>query len=158
MKILIYLLFIIVFLGCKTKKNILEPEPFEIEKTIVLVNPSEIEVEIKLRAFELGTRLLSACNTSKFKPFSSDEATEKVIENATLEKISATCKKINFRNGKFIDIDLIEVFQNKITNQYIFIYNIEYEKKYFKRELKVVVDQDLRVSAISTKELKPKPI
>lgn len=154
----IFILFLILVLSCKAKRNVVQNEPIGAEKTIIIISPSEIEVEIKLRAFDLGTRLLSTCNTSKFKPFSIDEATEKVIQNATLDKIAETCKKINFRNGKFIAIDLIDIFHNQLTNQYIFRYTIDYEKKYFKRELTVVVDQDSRVSAITTKEIKPKPM
>jgi hypothetical protein len=152
----ILLIIVLVFLySCKTKKTTTSSTE---EKSIVIVNASEVDAVTKNRAYDLGTRLLESCNTSRFKPFSSDEATEKVRENVTPSKISETCKKINFRNGKFISLDLIDIKHDEINEQYIFKYNINYEKKYFKRELTVFVNADNKVSAMSTKEVKPKPM
>lgn len=135
--------------SCKSKKA---------ENTAVLVESSKVEAVKKNRAFDLGTRLLESCNSSRFKPFSKEEATEKVIQNATPEKISATCLKIRQRNGKFNFIKLIDITYLKSTDEYVFRYKIDYEKKYFMRELSVTVDKNDRVSAISTKEVKPKPM
>lgn len=152
----ILLIITLVFLySCKTQKTATSATE---EKTIFIVNPNEVKVITKNRAYDLGSRLLESCNTSRFKPFSSNEATDKVIQNITPQKLSETCKKINFRNGKFISIDLIEIKHDEINEQYIFKYNINYEKKYFKRELTVFVNADNKVSAMSTKEVKPKPM
>ena len=152
----IILIIILAFLySCKTKNAVTSSTE---EKSIVVVKPNEVDATTKNRAYDLGSRLLAACNTSRFKPFSSEEATDKVRQNVTSEKISETCKKINFRNGKFISLDLIDVKHDEINEQYIFKYNINYEKKYFKRELTVFVNSDNKVSAISTKEVKPKPM
>ena len=152
----IILITILAFLySCKTKNVVTSLTE---EKSVVLVNPTEVNATTKNRAYDLGSRLLTACNTSRFKPFSSDEATDKVRQNVTPEKISETCKKINFRNGKFISLDLIDIKHDEINEQYIFKYNINYEKKYFKRELTVFVNADNKVSAMSTKEVKPKPM
>lgn len=152
-KIFLYLL-ITTLIGCKSKKVVNDTK---VEKTIVVVNPSNFE-KVKInRAESLGTRLLEACNTSKLKPFSSEEATEKVIRNATPAKISATCQKINFRNGKFLGLKLIDITHNPFTKEYIFRYAIDYEKKLYKRELFVTLNVDNKVSAITTKEVKPKP-
>lgn len=141
-------LFILV-ISCKSKK---------VEPSFVLVASNNVEAVKKDRAFDLGTRLLESCNSSRFKPFSSEEATDRVIQNATLEKISATCQKIRQRNGKFNFIKLLDITYYKSTEEYIFRYKIDYEKKYFKRELSVTIDKDNKVSAISTKEIKPKPL
>ena len=152
----IILIITLVFLySCKTQKTANSTAE---EKSIVIANPNDVGVITKNRAYDLGSRLLESCNTSRFKPFSSDEATDKVIQNITPQKLSETCKKINFRNGKFISIDLIEIKHDEINEQYIFKYNINYEKKYFKRELTVFVNADNKVSAMSTKEVKPKPM
>ncbi len=80
-----------------------------------------------------------------------------MIANATAEKISTTCKKINQRNGKFLGIKLLEVKHDKILDEYTFRYAIDYEKKLFKRELMVTVNSENKVSAINTKEVKPTP-
>lgn len=152
MKKIVLLLCLSLLFSCKSKKPDSNVKPLEI------VSPNEVDVVKKNRAYDLGKRLLETCNTSHFKGFSNTEATEKVIQNATIERITATCQKINFRNGRFISLNLIAVSHEKTADQYIFRYAIVYEKKYFKRELMVTVDPDDRVSAISTKEITPKPL
>ena len=152
MKKILLLLCLLLLFSCKSKN------PNSSGKSLEILNSKEVDAFKKNRAYDLGKRLLETCNTSHFKGFSSEEATEKVIQNATIERISATCKKINFRNGKFIALNLIDVTHDKSSNQYIFRYAIDYEKKYFKRELMVTVDSDNKVSAISTKEIAPKPM
>jgi hypothetical protein len=150
----ILLIIVLIFLySCKTKKTATSSVE---EKSVVVVNPKEVDALIKNRAYDLGTRLLESCNTSRFKVFSSEEATEKVRQNATPERLSETCKKIIFRNGRFISLQLIDVKHDEINEAYIFRYTIRYEKKYFKRELTVIIDSENKVSAISTKEVKPK--
>ncbi|WP_264521239.1 hypothetical protein [Flavobacterium sp. N1994] len=151
MKQLIILCCLTMLLSCKSKNGVAE-------KTIVLVKPDEVETIKKDRAYELGTRLLEACNTSRFKNFSSNEATDKVRQNATREKISNTCKKINQRYGRYKGLTLVDVTLNKTTNDYIFRYSIDYEKKYFKKELKVTINAENKVSAIATQEIPVKPM
>ncbi len=143
------ILLLLLIISCKSKKS---------EQTLVIVESSKVEAVKKNRAFDLGTRLLESCNTSKFKAFTKDEATEKVIQNATPEKISLTCQKIRQRNGRFNYIKLLDVTYLKENEEYIFRYNIDYEKKYFMRELSVTINKENKVSAISTKEIKPKPL
>ena len=128
------------------------------ELAFISANRLRIEVLKKNRAYELGKRVLEACNTSRFKAFTTVEATPKVIANATAEKISATCQKIILRNGRFIDLKLVEIVHNEITDDYVFRYDIQYEKPMFKRELKVTIDAENKVSALATKEIKNKPL
>lgn len=149
MKLKLTLLILLIIVSCKTKK---------VEPTAIIVESGKVESVKKNRAYDLGTRLLESCNTSRFKPFSKEEATERVIQNATPEKISSTCQKIRQRNGKFNFIKLLDITYFKKTEDYIFRYRIDYEKKYFMRELSVTVDKDNKVSAISTREIKPKPL
>jgi hypothetical protein len=142
---------VLLVLSCKSKKTI-------VENTTTIIKPVDVAAVKKDRAYDLGKRLLETCNTSRFKPFSSAEATEKVRQNATKEKISIICKKINLRNGRFQGLTLVDITHNKITDDYTFRYSIDYEKKMFKRELYVTVDGENKVSAISTKEINPKPL
>jgi len=167
MRKLIALLILILLFSCKSKKPITEKSPSEVvdtEKPVevksryVKLKSSEIN-SIKLnKAYSLGKRLLETCNTSRFKVFSKEEATDKVIQNATVEKISKTCQKILVRNGKFIDLNLIEVTQDNETEDLFFRYKIEYEKKYFERELYITLNSDGKISEIKTKELPKKPM
>jgi hypothetical protein len=117
-----------------------------------------VEAIKKDRAYALGKRVLEACNTSRFKAFTATEATPKVMANATAEKISATCQKIILRNGRFIDLKLVEIVHNEITAEYVFRYDIQYEKPMFKRELRVTIDAENKISALATKEIKSKAL
>jgi hypothetical protein len=159
LSLLIVLAFIV---SCKTKNVITDAtlENFKKKKdnTVITVNPEVVEKAKIARAENLGLRVLKACNTSKFKVFTTEEATEKLIQKLTLEKISADCQKINFRNGKFLASQLQDISYNQNTDQYIFRYALEYEKDMYKRELFVILDSDNRVSSIFTKELKNKPM
>lgn len=156
-KIILLLCLALVF-SCKSKKSSSTTVVKPPEKPGNLVKPEDVEESTKDRAFDIGKRLLEACNTSKFKNFSSTEATEKVRQNASRDKVSAICKKINQRNGRFININLIDITKNKKTDELVFRYNINYEKKLYKRELFVTVNTENKVSAISTKEVTAKPL
>lgn len=149
---------LILFLAsCKSKKAVSDVKDDTTKETVSVIKPTEVDKIKSDRAYDLGKRLLETCNTSKFKTFTKNEATDKVIANATAEKISNTCKKINQRNGKFLGIKLLEVKHDKILDEYTFRYDINYEKKLYKRELYVVVNAQNKVSAINTKEVKPTP-
>ncbi|WP_284652525.1 hypothetical protein [Flavobacterium terrisoli] len=152
MKRIILFCFVLLLVSCKSKNAAV------VNKSSEIVKPVAVEVIKKKRADDLGERLLETCNTSRFRAFTSAEATEKVRQNATKEKISAVCKKINQRNGRFLGIALIDITYYRNTEEYVFRYSINYEKKYYKRELFVTVNAENKVSAISTKEIEPKPL
>ena len=151
-------LLLIVMSSCKSKSPNSGSDTKEAYSRYVKMDLKEVNSVKKNRAYDLGKRLLETCNTSKFKSFSKDEATESVIKNATVEKISKTCQKIIMRNGKFIDLQLSEVIHDVETDDYLFKYKIQYEKKYFERELNVTINKDGKVAAMSTKELAKKPM
>jgi hypothetical protein len=156
MRNIVYFVIIVLLASCKTAKPVTETAVLP-KKSIVVLKPDAVDAIKKNRAYDLGKRVLEACNTSRFKAFNTHEATPKVIANATAEKISATCQKIILRNGRFINLNLIEVTHNEKTNEYFFRYDIEYEKPLFKRMLMVTINSENKVSAILTKEIKAKP-
>jgi len=172
MKKLVYILIALTILSsCKSKKIINDKssspnkeeiktveKPIEVKSRYVKMSFKEVNSQKVTRAYNLGKRLLETCNTSKFKPFTKEEATEKVIQNATVEKLSKACQKILFKNGKFIDIELLEITQDTQTNDLFFRYKIDYEKKYFQRELYITINSEGKVAAIKTKELPRKPM
>jgi hypothetical protein len=155
MKKVLFISLLLFIASCKSKKTVSDTKD---SKAIRTVTASEVESFKKNRAFELGNRLLETCNTSKFRAFSKDEATENVINNATPERIAATCKKINMRNGKYLGLELIDITYNPELEEYLFRYMISYQKKLYKRELYVTLNNEDKVSAISTKEVKAKPL
>ncbi len=128
----------------------IEEEKFE---RFVILKPIDLKANQLKIAENLGTRLLGMCNNGKFKKFNNNEATEKVINNIDLEKMTKTCQKIFFRNGKFIDLELIEIRQDNETGELGFRFNIVYEKNFFKRELKLILNSDNKLSYIATKQI-----
>ena len=153
MKKIIVFCIVLLMVSCKSKTP-----SSDTKKEATVVKPSDVAIVKKQRAEDLGTRLLETCNVSKFKNFSTNEATERVRKNATKEKIAAVCQKINQRNGRFLGINLIDIKYNKNADEYLFRYAIAYQKKYHKRELFVTINTENKVSAISTKEVPTKPM
>jgi 5'-3' exonuclease len=158
MKKIILLLILITLYSCKTKKTYASAEPSKSVERYEIVSISEVEALKYNRATDLGIRLLDACNTSKFKAFSISEATDRVRQNATQEKISTVCRKINSRNGKYLGLNLLDITKDNATEDLVFRYNIKYQKNYFQRELKVTVNSANKVSSITTKEVPRKPL
>lgn len=144
-----------ITISCKSKKNDIKSET-AIPSRYVKVSVDDVLAIKTNRAYDLGQRLLETCNTSRFKTFTRNEATDKVIQNATVEKITETCQKMNHRNGKFIGLKLIEIIHDLETDNYQFKYKIIYEKTYFERELSIIINSENKVDAISTKELPKK--
>lgn len=172
MKKWVYIVIILLVLSsCKSKKVInntssspnkeevkTDEKPTEVKSRYVKMSFKEVSSQKVNRAYNLGKRLLETCNTSKFKPFTKEEATEKVIQNATVEKLSKACQKILFKNGKFVDIELVEITQDTQTDDLVFRYKIDYEKKYFQRELYITINSEGKVAGMKTKELPRKPM
>ncbi len=162
MKKISSLLLLALIISCKSKQpstsEINKNETVEVKSRFEKINLKEVNNQKLTRAYNLGKRLLETCNTSIFKVFSKEEATDKVIQNATVEKITKTCQKILMRNGKFIDLNLIDVTQDNETEDLFFRYKIEYEKKYFERELYITINSEGKVSEMKTKELPKKPM
>ena len=158
MRKIIALILIATIVSCKSKV-VKKPEPVVVvaKERFEKVTSKEVDSKKQNRAYDLGKRLLQTCNTSVFKMFTSEEATEKVRANATVQKISMTCQKILLRNGKFIDLDLMDITFDNENDSYQFRYSILFEKKYFKRELYVTVNSQNKVSDIRSKEVYQKP-
>lgn len=148
--------FLIILLGCKSKKVITENVENKKLSSKISIALDNVDKNLQNKTYELGFKLMNACNTSKFKNFSNTEATKKVIQNITPEKISITCKKIAIRNGAFINMQLTSVFFNEFTKETIFNYELFFEKKYFKRQLQITLNSENLICSILTKESKPK--
>ncbi len=149
MKKLILILSLIVVVGCKSKKvNYDEPK----ENDIVKLSSNQISSSQKNKAYELGKRVLMTCNTSKFKPFTSNEATQSVINNITIDELSKTCTKYRMWYGTFIDLQLAEVYQNKDNQTTIYRFKALYTKKVANKELRVFMNAENLVSAIKTSD------
>jgi hypothetical protein len=152
MKKVFIILSLFVLIGCKTKAVVAKPE----EEKIVKIIPNEAEEARKNKAYELGKRVLMTCNTSTFKPFTTNEATSKVRKNTTQEKLSKMCLTFRLKYGDFKDIKFVEVIPDKINKTSIYRFKANYEKKTANKELRVTMNQENKVSAINTKDWKDK--
>jgi len=141
MKKLILVSVILVLIGCKAK--IAAP-------TIVKLAPTEVDATQRNKAYELGKRVLNSCNTSRFKPFTTAEATPQIIQNTTPEKITRTCQKFAVKYGKFNDLRLVEVIHDKSQNTMTYRYKADYQWKHTQKELRVTMNQDNKVAAIKS--------
>lgn len=145
MKKLIVILSLIAVVGCKSKKAHQKEE-------IVKLATTEVNSAQKNKAYSMGKRVLSTCNTSKFKPFNSSEATQSVINNITIEKLSKTCAKFRQWYGTFKDLELAEVYRNTGDQSTIYRFKALYSKKVANKELRVFVNSENLVSAIKTSD------
>lgn len=150
MKKIIIVFSILLLVGCKSKTVVIAPEPeIEIAK-IVKLDLTTIDAGQKAKAYELGKRVLMTCNTSKFKPFSLEEATASVIKNTTEERLTKTCTRFRQYYGTFIDLQLIEVYKNNFDRSTLFRYKASYTKKVANKELRVTMNEENKVSSIKS--------
>ena len=150
MKKLALIGLLVFIVGCQSKKKVTEvtPKKPSVEKLAL----AEVSTLQKNRSYELGKRVLQTCNTSKFKPFTTEEATPEVIQKMTRDRISMTCQNILRGFGQFNDMKLIEVYRIEKENLTVFRYQCDYEKKYKIKELRVTINDENKITTITTKD------
>lgn len=146
MKKFFALLCVLSVIGCKTKQTTVEDK----RPALSVITAEEIPSALKTKAYALGKRVLNTCNTSRFKPFTTEEATASVIKNTTAENLSKVCHKFRVKYGDFKEINLVEVLKDRTTDSYIFRYKAKYERDFAKKELRVTIDKNNKVSAIKS--------
>lgn len=146
-KLFLVIVAIATLSACKSKSSSTASTK---KARIEVLASEEVNPALKSKAYDLGKRILNTCNTSKFKPFTTEEATDKVIQNTTLERLSSTCQKYLLKYGQFKDIKLVEVVKNNTDNTQIFRYKAEYQRKFTQKELQVTMNEENKVSAIKS--------
>lgn len=156
MKNLLYVLCLLALLtGCKSKKTAASKKPSVPERVAKIPAERIDQTQLNL-AYNLGRRVLQTCNTSKFKPFTPDEATEEVIRNTTEERLTKTCHNFRLKYGDFKDLQFIEVVRDKKNKTNIYRFKAGYEKKIANKELRVFVNEKNLISAIKSMDWKDK--
>lgn len=148
MKKCIIISCLLLIIGCKTKQI----NGKLIEKGVDATELNADETAQKDKAYELGKRLLMTCNTSKFKPFTKSEATDKVIANSSEKNVKAIGIRYGLKYGNFKDLEFVEMVGNKTdaTNVYRFKAHFDYAKA--NKELRVTMNSENKISAITTKD------
>ena len=151
MKKLLMLFCVIAFVGCKTKKAVVKTEA----PKIFMLTVNEIDNYQKMKAYNLGKRVLMTCNTSKFQPFSATDATEDVRKNTTQARLTETCHKFRLKYGSFKDLKLAEVWMDNGTGETVYRFKADYSKPVANKELRVFMNSKNQVSAIKSLDWKP---
>lgn len=125
-------------------------------KRFTVLETNEINTNQKNKAYELGQRMPTSCNTSKLKRYTTAEATEEIINNITPEKLSKTCKSIHKRNGDFEGMAFMEAIYDKREKSTIYRFKATYEKTAVPKEIRVIMNKDNKISGITSKEWKDK--
>jgi hypothetical protein len=146
MKKLLIIGCVLALIGCKSTKTTVE----NTRSALSILATDEVPTHLKTKAYELGKRVLMTCNTSRFKPFTTNEATASVIQNTTQERLSKVCHTFRVKYGDFKEIYLAEVLKNNRDDSYIFRYKAKYERAFAKKELRVTIDKNQKVSAIKS--------
>ena len=150
MKKVIIVSCLLILFGCKTK-NV---NGKQIGKSVEPTEMNSEEAAQKNKAYELGKRVLMTCNTSKFKPFTKSEATDKVIANSTEKKVKEIGAKYSLKYGNFKDLDFIEMVPNKTDNTNIYRFKALFDYAKANKELRVTMNSENKISAITTKDWK----
>ncbi len=149
-KLLPLLCLFLIISACKSKSKTASTKAPEAETKFVKVELTEVDSQQKKKAYELGKRVLMTCNTSRFKPFTSKEATASVIQNTTEARLTKTCLKFRLKYGDFKDLTLVEVWRPKNGESTIYRYKAHYTKKIANKELRVTMDKENRISSLKS--------
>lgn len=148
-KVLVFVCLLLVVASCKTRKKSatdVTGTP-KTKERIALENADPVQ---KKRAYDFGKRVLNTCNTSRFKPFTSNEATAEVIQNTTEARLTKTCHAFRLKYGTFKDLTLVEIIPNKKEKTNLYRYRAHYSKKVANKELRVTMTEDNKLAALKS--------
>ncbi len=150
-RLLLFACTVLLVAGCKSKKATTQPKPEKpVELRVSRLAADDIDQQQKDKAYEMGRRVLMACNTSRFKPFTPEEATLQVRKNATEQRLTKTCHNFQLKYGTFKGVRFIEAYKDKTTKETIYRYKADYSKKIANKELRVTMNEYNQVSAIKS--------
>lgn len=106
----------------------------------------------KLKVYNFGKRVFETCKTRQFIQLSEKEAT-KEFAALSLEEMQHACDILDKRNGKFIDMNLVEVIDDTYAGtSKIYRYKANFERNDFLNEVRIWLGTDGRFQGIIWKE------
>jgi hypothetical protein len=118
------------------------------------VNVNSISSKEKERVYNFGKRIHESCVTRQFVQLSTREVTQHLSE-LSLEEMQYTCDVLDKRNGKFIDMKLIEVIDETYFNRCnVYRYKANFERNEFLNEIRIWVNLDGKFAGIISREWK----
>jgi len=118
------------------------------------VDVNSISESEKQKVYNFGKRIVETCKTRQFIQLSQREVTKSLSE-LSLAEMQHACDVLDKRNGKFIDMKLIEVIDDTFTGgSKIYRYKANFEKNDFVNEVRIWLNTDGKFAGIIWKEWK----
>jgi hypothetical protein len=109
---------------------------------------SSLSEKEKAKVYDFGKRILETCKTRQFIQISEREATKNLAE-LSLEEMQHACDVVDKRNGKFIDMQLMEVIDDTyLHHSKIYRYKGNFEKNDYLVEIRIWLGTDGRFQGI----------
>ena len=113
---------------------------------------SSIPEKEKAKVYDFGKRMLETCITRQFVQLSEREVT-KGLAALSLAEMQHACDVLDKRNGKFIDMKLIEVIDDTYTgHSKVYRYKGNFERNDFVNEIRIWLGTDGKFQGIIWKE------
>jgi hypothetical protein len=127
-------LLLLVTAGCKTTYR---------RRPLDQIAPTE-----KQRVYNFGKRNFESCITRQFIQISKKEATD-YLASLKLEEMQHMCDWLDKQNGKFIDMQLIEVIDETYKrNCLVYRYKANFERNEVQNEIRIWVNRDGKFSGL----------
>ena len=108
----------------------------------------------KQKVYNFGKRIIETCKTRQFLQLSQRDVTKSLSE-LSLKEMQNACDVLDKRNGKFIDMKLVEVIDDTYTNNSkIYRYKANFDRNDFLNEVRIWLGTDGRFQGIIWKEWK----
>ena len=115
---------------------------------------NSVSLTERQRVYNFGKRIVETCKTRQFIQLSQKEVTES-LSKLSLEEMQHACDVLDKRNGKFIDMKLIEIIDDSFgSNTKIYRYKANFERNEFLNEVRIWVKPDGKFAGIIWKEWK----
>ena len=140
MRFTAYCLLFLLLSSCKT--------------TYRRIDINSISETEKQKVYNFGKRIVETCKTRQFIQLSQREVTKSLSE-LSLAEMQHACDVLDKRNGKFIDMKLIEVIDDTFTRgSKIYRYKANFERNDFVNEVRIWLNTDGKFAGIIWKEWK----
>ncbi len=136
-----------IIMGCHASKD--KNDSARLYKKL---DAEDVDLAQQKKAAALGQQILSTCNTSYLKPLSSKDATQKVIKNMTVKRMTQTCLKFRTQYGNFKGLTFVEAYKNRKNDEVIYRYQAKFDKKNAVKELRMVINEQNQLAAVQSKD------
>ena len=118
------------------------------------MNVNSISEQEKAKVYNFGKRLLETCKTRQFVQLSEKEVTAGLAK-LSLEEMQHACDALDKTNGKFIDMQLVEVIDDTYShNSKVYRYKGNFERNDVVREIRIWLGTNGKFQGIIWKEWK----